>query len=144
MVTNKLSTVANLKVKLSQSQESIVSLKSRKVRPLTYSKDNFNTQKLTKEKSIVSYAPKYRQSFSKNRNVNVPLQDINKICQKENMSRNQQFSPILSMDETDGSYENNSHQKSKQKFKPVLATRKLKDKKKDNGKINNTNKFRRF
>ena len=59
------------------------------------------------------------------------------------MSRNQQFSPILSMDETDGSYENNSHQKSKQKFKPGLATRKLMDKKKDNGKINKTNKFRR-
>lgn len=80
MVTNKLSTVSNLKVKC--SPEPTVSLKSFKMRPKTYSKENFNTQKVSKEKSIVSYVPKYRQNHSKNRNVDKLLKDFNKNALK--------------------------------------------------------------
>lgn len=41
----------------------------------------------------------------------------------------------MSIDETDGSYEKNCTDKSKKKFKPVLATKKLKDRKMDKGTI---------
>jgi hypothetical protein len=98
MLTNKLSTTSNMKIKLRQKPPIITADLSEKP-----SKHQTSNSKESRKGYSINYAPKYRKSNTKEKLLD-SIKTSNKLPQKENISRNLDiFSPIISMNDQETS-----------------------------------------